>query len=121
MSAAQVIPLFQSSGHPRRHHGQCQRCDRVDYLPWATEHGVRYCGHCHEADALSYVALRDAGAREEAVKNAVAITQQEGGEPSAYCSAQLALFVAGEITVREMADRVVAYASRKPDTEIAHS
>ena len=42
--------------HERRFHGQCQRCDRTDYLPWATEHGVRYCGHCWEKDALSYAA-----------------------------------------------------------------
>lgn len=39
---------------PRRHHGECQRCQRVDYLPWATERGERYCGHCFEKDALSY-------------------------------------------------------------------
>jgi Antitoxin VbhA len=57
--------------------------------------------------------MTDRIAREEAAKNAVAITQQEGGEPSAYCREQLALFVAGEISVREMADRVVANASRK--------
>jgi antitoxin VbhA-like protein len=65
--------------------------------------------------------MTDRAARENAVKNAVAITQQEGGEPSAYCSAQLALFVAGEISAREMADRVVANASRKPDAEVAES
>jgi hypothetical protein len=65
--------------------------------------------------------MTDRTAREEAAKNAVAITEQEGGQPSAYCSAQLVLFVAGEITVREMADRVVANASRKPDISIAHS
>ena len=51
---AQIIPLLQSK-YPRRFHGQCQRCDRIDYLPWATEHGIRYCGHCWENDALSYV------------------------------------------------------------------
>ena len=63
--------------------------------------------------------MNDRTAREEAVKNAIAITQQEGGEPSEYCREQLALFVAGEITVYEMRDRVVAYASRKPDAEVA--
>ncbi len=51
---AKIIPLFDI-GHARRSHGQCQRCPRVDYLPWATEHGIRYCGHCWEKDALSYV------------------------------------------------------------------
>jgi hypothetical protein len=51
---AQIIPLLQSK-YPRRFHGQCQRCDRVDYLPWATEHGIRYCGHCWETDAIAYV------------------------------------------------------------------
>jgi hypothetical protein len=65
--------------------------------------------------------MTDRTAREEAAKNAVAITQQEGGQPSEYCRTQLALFVAGEISVREMADRVVANASRKPDTEEAES
>lgn len=59
--------------------------------------------------------------REEAVKNAIAITVMEGGEPSDYCREQIALFLAGEISVREMADRVVAYASHKPDSEIADS
>jgi hypothetical protein len=65
--------------------------------------------------------MTDRNAREEAVKNAVAITEQEGGQPSAYCREQLDRFIAGEITVREMADRVVAYASRKPDISIADS
>jgi hypothetical protein len=63
--------------------------------------------------------MNDRTAREEAAKNAVAITEQEGGAPSEYCRAQLALFVVGEISVREMADRVVANASRKPDAEVA--
>jgi hypothetical protein len=66
--------------------------------------------------------MTDRTAREEAVKNAIAITEQEGGgQPSDYCRAQLALFVAGEISVREMADRVVANASRKPDADVAES
>jgi hypothetical protein len=65
--------------------------------------------------------MTDRTAREEAAKNAIAITEQEGGQPSAYCRAQLALFVAGEISAREMADRVVANASRKPDISIADS
>jgi hypothetical protein len=35
--------------------------DALDYLPWATEHGVRYCGQCWKNDALSYVAEREQG------------------------------------------------------------
>jgi hypothetical protein len=65
--------------------------------------------------------MTDRTAREEAAKNAVAITEHEGGQPSAYCREQLALFVAGEISAREMADRVVANASRKPDAEVAET
>jgi hypothetical protein len=53
MLGEKVIDLGRSK-HPRRFHGECQRCRRLDYLPWATEHGVRYCGHCWEADAISY-------------------------------------------------------------------
>jgi hypothetical protein len=52
-------------------------------------------------------------ARENSVKNAIAITEQEGGQPSAYCREQLALFQAGKISVTEMCDRVVSNASRK--------
>jgi len=44
--------------YPRRFYGECQRCQRTDYLPWATEHGERYCGQCHEKDALEYARLR---------------------------------------------------------------
>ena len=44
---------------PRRCYGECQRCQRVDYLPWATEHGLRYCGQCWEADALAYAKDRN--------------------------------------------------------------
>jgi hypothetical protein len=53
---SQIIPLNKSA-HPRRFHGQCQRCDCVDYLPWATEHGIRFCGPCSEKDALEYARL----------------------------------------------------------------
>lgn len=52
---SEIIQLFK--GHQRRFYGECQRCQRTDYLPWATEHGVRYCGHCHERDALEYAAI----------------------------------------------------------------
>ena len=48
-----IARLFKDR-HPRRFHGECQRCQRSDYLPWATEHGVRYCGQCWGADALAY-------------------------------------------------------------------
>lgn len=48
-----VIPINRAK-HPRRFYGKCQRCDREDYLPWVTEHGVRFCGHCSEKDALEY-------------------------------------------------------------------
>ena len=48
-----IARLFRDR-YPRRFHGECQRCQRLDYLPWATEHGVRYCGQCWEADALAY-------------------------------------------------------------------
>lgn len=56
--------------HPRRFYGECQRCQRTDYLPWATEHGERYCGWCHEKDALEYLASRgkifwECGARKQ--------------------------------------------------------
>ncbi len=54
----------------------------------------------------------DRVARGNSVKNAIAITEMEGGQPSAYCREQLALFEAGEISVTEMCDRVVSYASR---------
>jgi len=53
---AEIVKLF--TGHPRCFYGECQRCQRLDYLPWATEHGVRYCGHCWEKDALSYQTMR---------------------------------------------------------------
>jgi hypothetical protein len=42
----------------------------------------------------------------------LAITEMEGGQPSAYCREQLSLFADGEISVTEMRDRVVRNASR---------
>jgi Antitoxin VbhA len=56
--------------------------------------------------------LSDIDRRRASIANAVAITEMEGGRPSAYCREQLALFVAGEISVTEMCDRVVRHASR---------
>jgi hypothetical protein len=47
------------------------------------------------------------------VKNAVAITRMEGGQPSAYCLEQLALFEAGEISATEMRDRVIRRARER--------
>jgi hypothetical protein len=50
--------------------------------------------------------------RQDAVRNAVAIAAFEGGAPSDYAVEQMRKFVAGEITVEEMRDRVVTNASR---------
>jgi len=55
-----VIDLGRAK-FPRRHYGECQMCQETDYLPWATEHGVRYCGQCFEADALEYARQRGWG------------------------------------------------------------
>jgi hypothetical protein len=52
-------------------------------------------------------------ARVKIVKNAVAITRMEGGQPSAYCLEQLALFEAGEISATEMRDRVIRRARER--------
>ncbi|MGA2999730.1 hypothetical protein [Bradyrhizobium sp.] len=52
-------------------------------------------------------------ARVKIVKNAVAITRMEGGQPSAYCLEQLALFEAGEISATEMRDRVICRARER--------
>jgi hypothetical protein len=42
------------------------------------------------------------------VKNAIAICRmEEGGEPSEYCLERLARFEAGDISAKEMRDRVV--------------
>lgn len=49
-----IIQLFKQEKYPRRFYGECQRCERTDYLPWATEHGVRFCGQCWEKDCLEY-------------------------------------------------------------------
>jgi hypothetical protein len=65
--------------------------------------------------------MNDRTAREEAVKNAVAITEQEGGAPSAYYREQLDRFIAGEISVREMvtAWSLTQAGNQKPDVEAA--
>jgi hypothetical protein len=51
-------------------------------------------------------------ARENSVKNSIAITEMEGGQPSTYCREQLDQFADGRISVTEMRDRVVRNASR---------
>jgi hypothetical protein len=52
----------------------------------------------------------DRMSRADSVRNAVAITRMEGGQSSAYCREQLALFEAGEISAAEMRDRVISNA-----------
>jgi len=54
----------------------------------------------------------DRSSRENSVRNSIAITEMEGGQPSAYCREQLGLFADGKISVTEMRDRVVRNASR---------
>ena len=54
----------------------------------------------------------DRSSRENSVRNSIAITEMEGGHPSAYCREQLGLFADGKISVTEMRDRVVRNASR---------
>jgi hypothetical protein len=55
----------------------------------------------------TFVSGLDPEARAKSVRNAVAITRMEGGQPSEYCLEQLALFEAGDISAAEMRDRVV--------------
>jgi Antitoxin VbhA len=50
--------------------------------------------------------------REKSVRNSIAITEMDGGQPSAYCREQLDQFADGKISVTEMRDRVVRNASR---------
>jgi hypothetical protein len=57
--------------------------------------------------------LSDIEQRRASVANAVAITEMEGGRPSAYCREQLDLFVAGEISAAEMRDRVIRHVKRQ--------
>jgi hypothetical protein len=54
----------------------------------------------------------DRSSRDNSVRNSIAITEMEGGQPSAYCREQLGLFADGKISVTEMRDRVVLNASR---------
>jgi Antitoxin VbhA len=63
-------------------------------------------------DADTSTADLDHISRENCVRNSIAITEMEGGQPSAYCREQLELFEAGTISVTEMRDRVIRNASR---------
>ena len=62
----------------------------------------------------------DREARAKSVKNALAITRMEGGQPSEYCLKQLALFEAGEISATEMRDRVIRNAARQSQRRPAY-
>ena len=63
-------------------------------------------------DADTLTADLDRISRGNSVRNSIAITEMEGGQPSAYCREQLELFEAGKISVTEMRDRVIRNASR---------
>ncbi len=56
--------------------------------------------------------------RADSVRNAVAITRLEGGEPSVFCREQLDRFVAGEISATEMCDRVLRHHLKPPPEDI---
>ena len=47
--------------------------------------------------------------RAAAVRNAIAISRMEGGEPSAFCQELLALYVSGEIPGAEMRRRMLRH------------
>lgn len=55
---------------------------------------------------------RELRSRAASVESAIAITRMEGGQPSAYCREQIALFEAGEISAAELRDRVIINARR---------
>lgn len=44
--------------------------------------------------------------RADSVRNAIAITEMEGGQPSAFCRELLSLYKAGEISGDEMRERM---------------
>jgi hypothetical protein len=46
-------------------------------------------------------------ARTDSVRNAIAITMMEGGQPSAFCRELLALYEAGDISGAEMRERIL--------------
>jgi Antitoxin VbhA len=49
----------------------------------------------------------ESASRASAVRNAIAITKMEGGEPSAFCQNLLALYVSGEISGAEMRESMI--------------
>lgn len=52
---------------------------------------------------------RQMEARADSVRNAIAVTRLECGEPSAFCRKQLGRFVAGEISATETRDLVLRH------------
>ena len=46
-------------------------------------------------------------ARADSVRNAIAITMMEGGQPSAFCRELLSLYETGEISGAEMRERML--------------
>jgi hypothetical protein len=52
--------------------------------------------------------------RASAVRNAIAITRMEGGEPSAFCLELVTLYVSGEISGAEMQKRMLRHARGEP-------
>jgi hypothetical protein len=53
-------------------------------------------------------------ARADSVRNAIAITMMEGGQPSAFCRELLALYEAGDISGAEMRERMLRKARGGP-------
>jgi antitoxin VbhA-like protein len=51
--------------------------------------------------------------RADIVRNMIAIDGFEGGEPSAYLLELSELWIAGEITVEELCDRIVDHHSKR--------
>lgn len=79
---AKVFSLFKTAS-PRRFYGECQRCQRNDYLPWATEHGIRYCGRCWEKDALDYAAGTSDAAPQREISDSWHMLESFGFPPEA--------------------------------------
>lgn len=65
------------------------------------------------------VSFAERASRASAVRNAIAITRMEGGEPSAFCQELLALYVSGEISGTEMQRRMLRYVRGEPETGIS--
>jgi hypothetical protein len=56
--------------------------------------------------------------RASAVRNAIAITRMEGGEPSAFCLKLLGLYVSGEITGTQMRERMLSHLKTQDGPEL---